>query len=127
LSATDPASAQVPLAFSALPADAAVEVEPAFARTGTMICSNASSYRMESDVSILFPEVNPEQAKVIEVNADCALVRWNHYQLELYQHWNERSLKTPAGQFWPEESLCRFHAGSFRRRLSGRLVTGYHR
>jgi len=64
---TDPASAQVPLAFSALPADAAVEGEPAFARAGTMICSNASSYRMEPDVSILFPEVNPDQAKVIEV------------------------------------------------------------
>ena len=64
---TEPASASVPLAFSALPADAAKEVEPAFARAGTMICSNASSYRMAPDVSILFPEVNPEQAHIIPI------------------------------------------------------------
>ncbi len=64
---TDPASASVPLAFSALPADFATEVEPAFAKAGTMICSNASSYRMAPDVSILFPEVNPEQAAIIPI------------------------------------------------------------
>lgn len=64
---TDPVSASVPLAFSALPADNATEVEPAFARAGTMICSNASSYRMAPDVSILFPEVNPEQAEIIPI------------------------------------------------------------
>ena len=64
---TDPSSAQVPLAFSALPADFANEVEPAFARAGTMICSNASSYRMAPDVSILFPEVNPDQAAIIPI------------------------------------------------------------
>lgn len=64
---TDPASASVPLAFSALPADAAKDVEPAFARAGTMVCSNASTYRMDPDVSILFPEVNPEQAHIIPI------------------------------------------------------------
>ena len=64
---TDPASASVPLVFSALPADNAVEVEPAFARAGSMVCSNASSYRMAPDVSILFPEVNPEQAEIIPI------------------------------------------------------------
>jgi aspartate-semialdehyde dehydrogenase len=64
---TSPDSVSVPLAFSALPADAAVEVEPAFARAGTMVCSNASSYRMEPDVSILFPEVNPDQVNIIPI------------------------------------------------------------
>ncbi len=64
---TDPASVQVPLAFSALPADFAKDVEPAFAHAGTMICSNASSYRMAPDVSILFPEVNPDQAAIIPI------------------------------------------------------------
>lgn len=64
---TEPASASVPLAFSALPADAAKEVEPAFARAGAMVCSNASTYRMAPDVSILFPEVNPEQAHIIPI------------------------------------------------------------
>ncbi|MBA3074915.1 MAG: aspartate-semialdehyde dehydrogenase [Anaerolineae bacterium] len=64
---TDPGSAAVPLVFSALPADAAKDVEPAFARAGSMVCSNASTYRMEPDVSILFPEVNPEQAHIIPI------------------------------------------------------------
>ncbi|TLN09513.1 aspartate-semialdehyde dehydrogenase, partial [bacterium] len=57
----------VPLAFSALPADAAREIEPAFARAGTLVCSNASTYRNEPDVAILLPEVNPEQAAILEV------------------------------------------------------------
>jgi aspartate-semialdehyde dehydrogenase len=64
---TAPESASVPLAFSALPTDAAVETEPAFARAGTVVCSNASAYRMPSDVSILFPEVNPEQAAILPI------------------------------------------------------------
>jgi aspartate-semialdehyde dehydrogenase len=60
-------SASVSLAFSALPADAAVEIEPAFARAGTVVCSNASAYRSASDVSILFPEVNPDQAAILPI------------------------------------------------------------
>ena len=60
-------SVSVPLAFSALPADAAVEIEPAFAGAGTVVCSNASAYRMAPDVSILFPEVNPEQAAILHI------------------------------------------------------------
>src|SRR5687768_13184366 len=36
----------VPLAFSALPADQAREAEPAWAAAGTVVCSNASAYRM---------------------------------------------------------------------------------
>jgi aspartate-semialdehyde dehydrogenase len=64
---TSPESAAVPLAFSALPADAAVEIEPAFACAGTLVCSNASAYRSASDVSILFPEVNPDQAAILPI------------------------------------------------------------
>lgn len=62
---TTPGAVSVPLAFSALPADAAREIEPAFARAGTMICSNASAYRGEPDVPILLPEVNPDQAAIL--------------------------------------------------------------
>ncbi|KAF0111923.1 MAG: aspartate-semialdehyde dehydrogenase [Chloroflexi bacterium] len=64
---TVPASAVVPLAFSALPAEAAVEVEPAFARAGTIVCSNASTYRTVVDVPILLPEVNPDHAEILPV------------------------------------------------------------
>ena len=64
---TSPQSAQMPVAFSALPAEAALEIEPAFARAGTLVFSNASAYRMEADVAILFPEVNPEQAAILPI------------------------------------------------------------
>jgi aspartate-semialdehyde dehydrogenase len=63
---TEPASAQnTPLVFSALPADIAKDVEPAFAKAGITVCSNASAYRRESDVPILLPEVNPDHLAVV--------------------------------------------------------------
>ena len=62
-----PAMKGARLAFSALPADIAREAEPAYARAGLMVCSNASTYRQEPDVPILFPEVNPEQASIVPV------------------------------------------------------------
>ncbi len=63
--ASTPEEVQVPLAFSGLPTDVAKEVEPAFARAGTAVCSNASAFRPEPDVPLLIPEVNPEHAHVI--------------------------------------------------------------
>jgi aspartate-semialdehyde dehydrogenase len=62
---TDPAQVQAPLIFSALPADIARDIEPAFARAGAMVCSNASAYRLEPDVPLLLPEVNPEHTGLL--------------------------------------------------------------
>jgi len=64
---TEVESTSVPLVFSALPAEAAREIEPAFARAGSMVCSNASAFRNEKDVPILLPEVNPEHAEILDV------------------------------------------------------------
>jgi aspartate-semialdehyde dehydrogenase len=64
---TSPQSVSVPLAFSALPAEAALEIEPLFARAGVLVCSNASAFRMATDVPILFPEVNPEHAAILPI------------------------------------------------------------
>jgi aspartate-semialdehyde dehydrogenase len=64
---SEPSSTKnIPLVFSALPADIAREVEPEFAKAGIAVCSNASAYRRESDVPILLPEVNPSHLDVIE-------------------------------------------------------------
>jgi aspartate-semialdehyde dehydrogenase len=62
---TEPEPVQVPLVFSALPADAASQVEPSFARNGAVICSNASAFRQEPDVPLLMPEVNPEHTGLV--------------------------------------------------------------
>ena len=55
------------IAFSALPADQAKTIEPAFARAGHGVCSNASAYRMDQDVPLLIPEVNPDHTALIKV------------------------------------------------------------
>ena len=56
----------VPLAFSALPASQARELEPLWAVAGSVVCSNASAYRMDPLVPLLIPEVNPDHVALIE-------------------------------------------------------------
>jgi len=62
-----PEEINTPIVFSALPSGAAKEIEPAFARAGAAVCSNASAYRNEPDVPILLPEVNPNHLGLIRV------------------------------------------------------------
>jgi len=64
---TLPEQVQAPLAFSALPAATAREIEPACARQGVVVCSNASAFRAEADVPLLLPEVNPQHTALIAV------------------------------------------------------------
>ena len=61
LVAADPRAARVseaPVVFSALDAAAARDIEPEFAEAGAWVFSNASAFRMESDVPLLVPEAN---------------------------------------------------------------------
>lgn len=81
----DPAAVTSPLVFSALDAAAAQDLEPAFARAGRFVLSNAKNFRMEPDVPLVIPEVNAghldliaHQRKIrgwsgaIVTNANCA-------------------------------------------------------
>lgn len=54
----DPAAVTAPIVFSALDSGAAEAIEPAFARAGRVVFSNAKNFRMEPDVPLLVPEVN---------------------------------------------------------------------
>ena len=54
------------IAFSALPADIAKNVEPDVARNGIYVCSNASAYRKDPLVPILVPEVNANHIDILE-------------------------------------------------------------
>jgi aspartate-semialdehyde dehydrogenase len=54
----DPGVVRAPIVFSALDASAAATIEPAFARAGQLVFSNAKNFRMEPDVPLLVPEVN---------------------------------------------------------------------
>ncbi|MHB1168144.1 MAG: aspartate-semialdehyde dehydrogenase [Longimicrobiales bacterium] len=54
----DPTAVGAPIVFSALDAATAAEVEPAFARAGRLVLTNASAFRMHDDVPLVVPEVN---------------------------------------------------------------------
>ena len=53
------------LMFSALDAGAANEIEPAFARAGHLVISNARSYRMDPLVPLLIPEINADHLSLL--------------------------------------------------------------
>jgi aspartate-semialdehyde dehydrogenase len=59
-------AAAAPVVFSALDAATAREVEPAFARAGSALFSNASAFRMDEDVPLVVPEVNPDALGLLE-------------------------------------------------------------
>lgn len=71
VSPTSPKSMNdVDLVFSALPAEIATDVESEFADAGIAVCSNASSHRMEPDIPLVVPEVNPDHLGLIDVQRD---------------------------------------------------------
>lgn len=54
------------LVFSAMDASVAGEIEQAFARAGHIVVSNSKNHRMDPDVPLLIPEINPEHLGLIE-------------------------------------------------------------
>jgi len=57
---------QSPLVFSALDATAAGDLEPAFARAGRFVVSNAKNFRLDPDVPLVIPEVNAGHLELID-------------------------------------------------------------
>jgi aspartate-semialdehyde dehydrogenase len=55
------------IVFSALDASVAGPIEEDFAREGYIVISNARNHRMDEDVPLLIPEVNPESLQLIEI------------------------------------------------------------
>jgi aspartate-semialdehyde dehydrogenase len=65
--ATEPGAipGDVRLLFSALPGSTAGPVEEELAAAGFAVCSNASAHRMDPDVPLLIPDVNPDHTALI--------------------------------------------------------------
>lgn len=63
-------SAEVRIAFSALPSDVARSIETALAARGYVVCSNASALRMDSDVPLLIPEINADHLLLVEAQRE---------------------------------------------------------
>ncbi len=53
------------LMFSAMDASVATDIERAFAGAGHVVVSNSRNHRMEQDVALLVPEINPEHLQII--------------------------------------------------------------
>jgi aspartate-semialdehyde dehydrogenase len=53
------------LLFSAMDASVATEIERAFAAAGHVVVSNSKNHRMEPDVPLLVPEINPDHLQLI--------------------------------------------------------------
>jgi aspartate-semialdehyde dehydrogenase len=53
------------LVFSAMDASVTTEIEQQFAAAGHVVVSNSRNHRMEPDVPLLIPEINPEHLKII--------------------------------------------------------------
>jgi aspartate-semialdehyde dehydrogenase len=53
------------LLFSAMDAGVATEIERAFAEAGHVVVSNSRNHRMERDVPLLVPEVNPDHLRLV--------------------------------------------------------------
>ena len=115
----DPGQAMAPIVFSALDATAAREIEPEFARAGALVVSNASAFRMEPDVPLLIPEVNPEEVTSLAVqragrgwnggilcNPNCVAAIVGLALAPLHQRWRLRAasvttLQSASGAGYP--------------------------
>ncbi len=54
------------LIFSALPSEAALQLEPLFAKMGKSVVSEVSAHRMEPDVPLVVPEVNGDHLRLLD-------------------------------------------------------------
>ena len=63
---TKPRGLDVDLVFSPLPTDAAKDIVPKLAQEGMRVVTDASPHRMEPDVPLVVPEVNPEHLMLVE-------------------------------------------------------------
>lgn len=66
VSPSTPEGCPARVVFTALDADAARELEPAFAAAGHAVVSNSSALRMQPDVPLMVPECNPDHLALIE-------------------------------------------------------------
>ena len=62
----DPDKVDAEIVFSALDSAAAGDAEPAFARAGRTVLTNAKNYRLDPDVPLVIAEVNPEHLRVLD-------------------------------------------------------------
>jgi len=100
-----PEAVTAPVVFSALDASVAGEIEVGFACAGRTVLTNARNHRMDPDVPLVIPEVNPEHLALLEVqraqrgwkgaivaNGNCSSIIVTLALAPLYQEFGIRRL-----------------------------------
>ncbi|GAC1695431.1 MAG: aspartate-semialdehyde dehydrogenase [Gemmatimonadaceae bacterium] len=103
--ACSPAEVTADIVFSALDSSVAGEVERAFAEAGRVVLSNARNFRMEPDVPLVIPEVNPGHLHLLDrqkrdrgwsgaivTNANCATITLAVALAPLHERFRIRQL-----------------------------------
>jgi len=104
------------LLFSALPSSVAQNIEPKYAKKGFVLFSSSSFHRLDKDVPLIIPEINPTHLRMVEVqrkhrgwNQGCIISKPNctlqSYLLPLYplhqhfvlQHLSVTNLQSISG------------------------------
>lgn len=62
----EPGAMEVELAFSGLDATVAGEIEERFAEAGIDVLTNARNHRMDPDVPLVIPEINPDHLELLD-------------------------------------------------------------
>lgn len=100
------------LVFSSLPSSVARETEEAFARAGYPVISNSSSFRMDADVPLIIPEINPDHLSLIDAqrrnrgfekgfivtNPNCAVVSFAPPLAAIHRKWGVSSVAVTTFQ-----------------------------
>ena len=63
---SDPSKVEADLVFSPLPTTVAKETETKFANSGFKVITDASPHRMDSNVPLIIPEVNPDHLHLLD-------------------------------------------------------------
>ncbi|GAC1685487.1 MAG: aspartate-semialdehyde dehydrogenase [Gemmatimonadaceae bacterium] len=100
-----PADVTADIVFSALDSSVAGDVERAFAEAGRVVLSNARNFRMDPDVPLVIPEVNPGHLKLLDrqkrerrwpgalvTNANCATITLAVALAPLHERFRIRQL-----------------------------------
>jgi aspartate-semialdehyde dehydrogenase len=93
------------LVFSALDSATAQDAEPAFARAGKLVLTNAKNYRMDPDIPLVIAEVNPDHLDVLEAqrknrgwsggivaNGNCSAIVTTLPLAPIHQHFGIKKL-----------------------------------
>jgi aspartate-semialdehyde dehydrogenase len=115
------------LIFSAMDASVATEIERAFAEAGHVVVSNSRNHRMEPDVPLLVPEINPDHLRAgAAAAAQPRLEGADRHQSQLLHRGADHGLGAAAPV--RHHARDRHHAaGHFRRGLSRRALHGHQR